>query len=549
MTEIISQKEWKKYILAAIISCLVFVSFEIIPLIKYSNEHPYGGKAISKQEASTKAINFAKQHLGVTVRASKPIHQSKRLFVGYLDKEKLTANYDQQYDSHFPNDFFQVRLTIAGMQETPTVDVHMYSGEIVGWHFPKLQSMQTDEEKATKPLDKQTQIDAITGELLRYHLHPKQLQQWEQTPDGLWKATSSSYNIGEATMEVTAQAALINDRIVVTKYASNFIPPDDYITYVKQQDKLAMQLSQYGYLLMSIVLAILAIIYAIVYRQYTSFKYGIMLTAIFFLTYLIMNLNMIDGMFALEGAIPSNSAPFKLLMIVVMFILTVMMAFSVYISIFAGEGLWRVQKRSIWPKRGEQGYGNYIWRSMILSYLFAFIMLGLQPVIFWILSKVIGTWSTSDVSTSPYNMSVLWLMPVLAWAAAISEEAIFRLFGIGLFRRWFRNTFAAAILPTIFWALGHVTYPFYPATTRLIELIIIGLLFSFIFVRYGFPTAVFTHAIFNTIAVSSSLYMMGSTTDKLSATFFLILPVIIAFLLRKWDGTRRNSGKVPLQRS
>ncbi|HTG68362.1 MAG TPA: CPBP family intramembrane glutamic endopeptidase, partial [Candidatus Udaeobacter sp.] len=105
-------------------------------------------------------------------------------------------------------------------------------------------------------------------------------------------------------------------------------------------------------------------------------------------------------------------------------------------------------------------------------------------------------------------------------------------FGIGLFRRWFKNTFAAALLPTFFWALGHVMYPFYPSSTRLIELMIIGLVFSFIFVRYGFITSMFTHAIFNSVAVGLSLLTIGSAPNIISAVFFAVLPVPIAYVLK-----------------
>jgi len=131
-------------------------------------------------------------------------------------------------------------------------------------------------------------------------------------------------------------------------------------------------------------------------------------------------------------------------------------------------------------------------------------------------------------------------MPVLAWAAAISEEAVFRFFGIGLFRRWFRHSFAAAILPTLFWSLGHVMYPFYPSTTRLFELMVVGLLFSFIFVRYGFITSMFTHAIFNSIAVGSSLIMVGGAANMISAIFFILLPVLIAYVLRERDRRKKK---------
>ena len=44
-----------------------------------------------------------------------------------------------------------------------------------------------------------------------------------------------------------------------------------------------------------------------------------------------------------------------------------------------------------------------------------------------------------------------------------------------------RNTFVASLITSIIWALGHTLYPIYPVISRPIELVIIGLLFSYIF--------------------------------------------------------------------
>src|SRR5690606_19763726 len=128
------------------------------------------------------------------------------------------------------------------------------------------------------------------------------------------------------------------------------------------------------------------------------------------------------------------------------------------------------------------------------------------------------------------------------WFAAISEEVVFRYFGTGIFRRWFKNTWVAAIIPTIVWAAGHTLYPFYPATTRVIELLFIGFFFTWIMMRFGFIAAIFTHAIFDTLLMSLSLIMYGESIDIVSGCFFIVLPVIIAFVIR-WLHARKERKK------
>lgn len=527
MNDLIKAKEWKKYVLAAIVLLIIFVAVEIVPVVVSTNEHEYGGKAVPQAEAEQQAIAFAEDQTGLTVTSARAVHQSDKLLAGYLSKEKLLEEYEDKYDKQFPVDTFQVNLEFAGGEEYGFVYVHMYNKEVVGWSYYLYGERLGDDETAELARDsflKQIPSFNVSG------------YSYKEDGDGIQIVTDAS--IGESSLEISISAQLIDDRAVITQFKPAFVVPDDYLSYVQKQDSLAGWLTGIGYGLMSFVLAILAIAYSILYRKFSSFTYGIILTSVFFVTYVIANLGVMDGMLASQGE--TNLGSILLISVIITTILlSVAMGASVYFSIIAGDGLWKAQGRNLWPRLREPGYGDHIWRSMGLSYLFAAIMLGLQPLIFLALEKLIGTWGASDVTMSPYNMSPLWLMPALAWAAAISEEAIFRFFGIGLFRRWFRNTFAAAILPTLFWALGHVMYPFYPSTTRLFELMVIGLLFSFIFVRYGFITAMFTHAIFNSVAIGSSLIMVGGALNISSAVFFILLPLIIAYILRAWSKRKR----------
>lgn len=532
MIDLIKTNEWKKYVLAAIILLIVFVGVEVVPVIVQTNEHEYGGKVISKEEAEQQAIALAEKQTGLTVSSARAVHQSDKLLAGYLSKEKLLEEYEDKYDKLFPVDTFQVNLEFAGGEEYGFVYVHMYNKEVIGWSYYLYGETLSAEET-------QEQVTTYIGQ-----------KQWR---DGKLSVSSGKdnngvvvsldgYSIGEAGLSIDAKSQLIGDSPVLTKFKPAFVVPDDYKRYVEKQDSLAGWLTGVGYGLMSFVLGVLAIIYAILYRKFSSFKFGILLTSVFFVTYVIMNLGVMDGVLASQGETSMGSGfVIMISLIITTILLSIAMAASVYFSIIAGEGLWKAQGRALWPRLREPGYGDYVWRSMGLSYLFAAIMLGLQPLIFLALEKLIGTWGASDVTMSPYNMTPLWLMPVLAWAAAISEEAVFRFFGIGLFRRWFRHTFAAAILPTLFWALGHVMYPFYPSTTRLFELMVIGLLFSFIFVRYGFITAMFTHAIFNSVAVGSSLIMVGGALNITSSVLFILLPLIIAFILREWSKRKKTN--------
>lgn len=520
MNEFIRPYEWKRFFWAALACLIIYLGIEVMPMFTSAESGEYYADVIDKSEAESKAAAFAEGLTGQQVRKAKAVHQSDKVFNGYLSKEDLIHTYGEQYDARFPSDTFQVDLELQ-QAGSGYVYVHMQSGEVVNWNLKVDGKQLSDTDKTA----------AIRNFMINQSFREEEISGGKLNESGEWQAAPTGYSIQDARLEVTVQAESLNGKTVITKYKAAFLAPAGYINYVNSQDRIAGFLTGFGYMLMSFVLFVLAVVYAVLYRKFTSFKYGIILTVVFLITYIIMNLNLMDGIRASLGESGGSDETVLITAVFAVF-MTLPMAASVYISMVAGDGLWKAQGRSLWPRFGQQGYGKYVWRSMGLSYLFAVILFALQAVIFIGLEFTIGTWSTTDVTQSPYNMAVLWLMPVLAWAAAISEEAVFRFFGIGLFRKWFKNTFAAALLPTLFWALGHVMYPFYPSSTRLIELMIVGLVFSFIFVRYGFITAMFTHAIFNSAAVGMSLLAVGSAPNIVSAVFFTVLPVPIAYIIQ-----------------
>jgi len=523
MIDTIKPNEWKRYLAAAIICIVVYAVIDVIPNLVSTISGEYGGKAMEKAEAEQLAIDFAEQHTGLQVKQGKAVHQTDKLMNGYLMKEELYKSYYDQYDSRFPTDTYQVELKF-NEGSSGFVYVHMQKGTITAWNLD-LYAAPLPEEDATR--------EAVAF-LESQGFRSEELGEGKSSADGFdfsWSAKPTGYKIGDAELEVDVTLGMVDSVPVVTKYKPAFQAPDSYVKYVKKQDVYANLLTMIGYLLMSIVLCILAIVYAILCRKFTSFKYGIVLTIIYFIVYVITNLNMMDGVRASLGETPDTDMAIAITAVFTI-MLGIPMAGSIYISLVAGDGLWKSMGRNVWPRFSQPGYGDYVWRSMGLSYMFAIILFAVQAVIFVLLKLSIGTWNTTDATQSPYNISALWLMPVLAWMAAIGEEAVFRLFGVGLFRKWFKNTFLACLLPTLFWALGHVMYPFYPATTRLIELIFVGLAFCFIFVRYGFVTAMFTHAIFNSVAVGYSIILMGSAFDVASAIFFIVLPVPLAYGIR-----------------
>ncbi|ANF98166.1 type II CAAX endopeptidase family protein [Paenibacillus bovis] len=315
-------------------------------------------------------------------------------------------------------------------------------------------------------------------------------------------------------------------------------PPASYTQYIEKQTTLAYWLTFAGYGLFTLVLGVLAIVFASLKRKHTSFKRGIVLSLIYCAVSVISVVNMWPYFEASFGS--QDYGMFMTLFLVgLQLILNVLMAVLLYFSLVGGDGLWRERGMNMWPRSKEKGYGKYVLHSAALGYLFAIILLGVQSIIYLVLENALGVFSSSDDSSSPYNMAIPALLPLLAWMAGIGEEGVYRLFGIGMLKKLLRNTFVASIITSIIWALGHTLYPIYPVYSRPVELLIIGLLFSLVFLRYGFIAVVFAHVMFDTILMSFSLMTVGGAGNIALGIFYIIMPGIIAYIIYLFT---RNKG-------
>ncbi|QHT60047.1 CPBP family intramembrane metalloprotease [Paenibacillus lycopersici] len=524
---------WKWFGWLAGIGIILYLLIQIVPSTAESFFSNNSEPVIAKSKAEQLAASFVQRQYGNRPLSVHAVHQSDSMLYGYLEKNKLTRSYEDKYDATLPTDTFQVNAEMPD-NSMAFVYVHMQSGKVVGWN--RL------DDKDVKPARGSGLQESALAFASSQGYQKSGLKVYRTQPEtgDIWLEQTTS-DVGEAKLMLGIRSEqLDNGGYRIVKFKPAFVVPESYADYVTKQKKLANYLSTIGSLFLSFVLFILAIIYASLYRKHSSFVRGIVITLLFLVMYIVNDINMKDGLLAGYGETADGSI-LAAAAVLVTCLVTIVMALAVYFSLVAGDGLWRSMGRSLWPRYGQAGYGEHVWRSMWLGYLSAFALLGLQTVIFIVLMHAYGSWATTDVTQSTYNLAVPWAFPLLAWCAAISEEAVFRLFGIGLLKRWFKNSFVASLIPTIIWALGHVTYPIFPSTTRLLELTVIGLVFSFLFLRFGFITVLFAHAIFDSTMMAISLMFMGGAGDVLIGIFYIVLPIPIAWLFRAWDKRRRLS--------
>jgi membrane protease YdiL (CAAX protease family) len=227
----------------------------------------------------------------------------------------------------------------------------------------------------------------------------------------------------------------------------------------------------------------------------------------------------------------------------------IFLAISFTLPAFAGESL----HSEVFPKNQHGSLLHYIKstffsrttaKSIVFGYLLFLIMLGLQAVIFSLGQKYLGVWrewlSLAQLSSSYFPFLSAF---IIASTASFSEELVYRLFGISWFKKYFRNTILAVLFTSLIWGLGHAAYAIFPVWFRAIEITIVGLLFGFIFIKYGLIPLLVAHYLFD-VFWGTAAYVLGRSTTYLFVSSLLLLALpfafaIIAYYINREDKERK----------
>jgi hypothetical protein len=152
------------------------------------------------------------------------------------------------------------------------------------------------------------------------------------------------------------------------------------------------------------------------------------------------------------------------------------------------------------------------------GYGFAALFLGYITLFYFFGRRYLGVWMPAE---GPYSEILSTAIPFLtplsiSIAAAVSEEATFRLLGVSWLARVFGGrglgVAAALVLPAAVWAFAHSTYPVFPVWVRGVELTIAGAAFGLLFWRQGIAAAMIAHYVIDAVLLSSPLITSGNPT-------------------------------------
>ncbi|TVY03942.1 CPBP family intramembrane glutamic endopeptidase [Paenibacillus cremeus] len=489
--------------------------------------------AISKQQAADAALQFARSRFQLsTDTETNTMFQSYTLRSGYLQKEHLYEKYTKQFGERFPLDYYEVEINDRSTGLNYFIAVNFTSKQIIGWERNK-----TATSKASTVSSGETDTGKLVAQAMKdMGYAPDDFVKKEDTgstvtPGGL-AYESKTVRLGDARLTLVLK---LGDG-QVTAFRPAFTVPQSFIAWQAAQDDQATLMTRVS-MLLSLFMGAAAIWIVIRYRREIRFRTGLILTLVFLAVYIANNFNMTPAFRTSHGSGPTDMNMMIYLWFVNIFV--VLMGLSAYFSMIAGQKLWHDQGFPSWPRWREASFGAHVKLATARGYLICLFILGLQQVLFLAAGEVFDVWAVSDPADSVYNMIYPGLFPLMAWAAAISEEAIYRFLGIALFWRLTRNRFLAVLLPSIIWAMSHTQYPIYPVYTRLVEVSVIGLVFGWTLLRYGFLTALFAHAAMDSILMGLSLMYMGSVQHAITGAAYLVIPALIGWLIARFHGYTR----------
>ncbi|MFC1709177.1 CPBP family intramembrane glutamic endopeptidase [Candidatus Omnitrophota bacterium] len=150
--------------------------------------------------------------------------------------------------------------------------------------------------------------------------------------------------------------------------------------------------------------------------------------------------------------------------------------------------------------------------SILLSYIFFFSGIGFTMFFFVFVARALNPITTlgfdSFFSEFPSNKLSCLIAPFLSLSAAVFEEVFFRALAISFLKKYLKKTIWAILVSSLIWCFMHVSplgySDIYPGFVKGLILLPIGLLFGYIFVRFGLACAIATHYLHDLVVIGAA---------------------------------------------
>jgi hypothetical protein len=225
----------------------------------------------------------------------------------------------------------------------------------------------------------------------------------------------------------------------------------------------------------------------------------------------------------------------------------VVLGLATWVTAAAGQSLASESFPESMRVLSEWVRGRFFSRAAAIEtlrgYAIALAFLGYLTVFYLVGVRYLGVWLPADSPHSQLlSMYLPWLVPLLiATQASVSEEVMYRLFGVSLLKRYLKYTFPALLIPAMIWAFAHSSYPVYPVYIRGIELTIVGLVFGWVFIKYGLVAMFVAHYAIDAILLAMPFLKTAGGEYigyGVAAMFFAALPLVVPLIALRRSADR-----------
>ena len=178
-----------------------------------------------------------------------------------------------------------------------------------------------------------------------------------------------------------------------------------------------------------------------------------------------------------------------------------------------------------------------------VGYALGIILLAVHTL-YYVIARKYGAWypASARFSNSLFSYVPTYSIVGSSLIAALAEEVPFRLYAMPLIKKYTRSTLLAVLIPAFIWAATHGGYAVSPFYLRIIELTIIGIIYAFFFIKFGFLVCLIAHYIVD--AVGGTIISMESGSAIATITMVAVLLLPIATIL-SYTGIRTFSSQTP----
>ena len=543
-------REWFVFILAAFL-CFGFWQKLEYPHFSFLNLSIDKQKAITAAESylSSKGIDTKKYSKVIIFDVDAWFNRYLQITLGVKGEEDFVKKYN--YDLFF----WQIRFFKELEKEGYVVVVSPRNGDIVSYAhlIEDIEARPQEEESAAKEKAEQFLKNTYGFDFTQYDFHEKKTTRFEKRTDYSFswerKGIYIPWKEGQGTAKLLTGVTVSGDEIIEC-YKNTLEVPESFQRYAENQLILGRYLHNFYFILL--VFLTMVSVNIVLRRRYDVIARPLK-KWFCYLALAIAIINLVDIFNGLQDILAVYPTSTRLSSFIGLHLtraaLNILLLFVAFIMpALAGEFL----SNEVFPKNKHISFLHYIKanffnrsisKAIIFGYVITIITLGLQSVAFYLGQKYLGVWR-EWFKLAEFSSAYVPLFSVFALGltASFNEEIIFRLFGISLTKKLFKNAIAAVLLTSLLWGLGHTGYAIFPVWFRVVEVSLIGLFFGFIFLKYGIIPLIVAHYLFDCFW-GGAAYILGRTQVSLfaGAIFILVMPLIfalIAYLLNRGDKER-----------